>query len=219
MSESEAAWGGSVIALHPDDDPASSANLSRCITNLSNGGFRNPVAFLRWFLAGKREAVRLFKIRKDLGHDALNVLSSWYLKTKDVYRAGICSSEGIRAVEQAHNVGTALPHQVALAYAVRAQWAAYDANRPGNRERKEYVDTLARGILALEPHIRAEDTVQALRQLVRCYKQLGLAYYSLGETKIGRRYLIDALQRAEGEADTESQAKQLRSLIKQREAR
>ena len=198
------------MPLGDESTPGSSAKLSRCITNLGNAGLSKPFKFVVWYLTAKSEAARLYRVRAGLGHEALNVLASWFIRTGDADKAGIVTSLGIKRAETAYQKLEARPHDFALACSVRALWATMTEHRCRLSSTREYVDMLARRVVELVPAIRAEKTVQALRQLVRVRKHLGTSYEKLGDTQVAYSYYVEALALAEGDADTESQARQLR---------
>jgi len=214
MSESETAWSGGVVHLHPDDDPLSSANLSRCITNISNAGMKHPLLLLTWRVIAGKEARRLYERCDDLGYNELNVLSYWYVRTKRVSEAGRTSHLGILTAETARENGQILPHQLALAYAVRALWVVMGTTK-FSKEEEQYLLNLRFEALALEPEIYKEhDKLQALRQFVRVLRDLGKAELAVAHTFRAQELFNWALSLAEGEAKTESQARQLRALLR-----
>jgi hypothetical protein len=174
-------------------------------------GSRRLVTLMDWTLRAEYHAISLRQY-DDLDYNQLDVLSTWLVKTAEFFplrkRSAISYAQrGLRAIVPSD----AKPHQRALAWVTFARAAS--VNSMSNIDPRVVTNAI-RSALRYELAIRNEsDQPQSLRQFVRVLKNVGDIEMRIGDLVHAQEHLQAALDLAEGEADTKSQAEAIRQLL------
>ena len=201
---------------------AHSIMLSAYITIMAGG--QSAVKSLYYTLLALWHTFVLLRNWRKLSHNQLDVLIQFCLKFRS--RLPFVKSAQIlrvrywypqpdrfllhiakREVELADEKN-AKPHQRALAYMTYAE-TTYAVNY-----RRSVIEDYIEKALALEEEIsKEENRLFGLRQFVRVLRKAGELSKQMTYTTKGNLYLEQALQLAQGEADTADQAKRIQSLL------
>lgn len=167
-------------------------------------------------------ASKLRVVSAELNHNQLDVLTQFYL---DVYNhqiarylfflglyplreeLGSLIDREIRLATSALDQKRGKPHQLALAYMVKASFLR--RFHPEKASRVSFYVGLA---LGQEDAIRKEESLLALRQLTRIFRKAGELWIP-DDRQRAHEYLSRALELASGEARTSDQVQKIRAIL------
>jgi hypothetical protein len=194
--------------------------LSTYIGSLNQVRVHRLRHLLVWGLLAEYHALCLRLKEWQLDIDQLDVLSVWFIRTAPYVPgryivAHHFAAHAVLGAEAAFGKGRGiLPHQLALAHVTYARAAMLLHRKFPHDFHDDEVRLHIKQALELERRIRHErDQLHGLRQLVRILKGAGQLMLDLGCYEDSYALLKQALSLAEGEADTESQARIIRDLI------
>jgi len=153
-------------------------------------------------------AVLLFINKDKLNNLEIDVLLNFLLRVPIIPKH---TNSFVKLAQREMSIAVNRPyaHEKALGLITLAQTLASNNRNKYKFGIYQNIDTA----LKLEPEIRAENTIQSLRQLVRIFKSAGILFGKLGYCTEESMFLRRALSLAEGEANSPNEVEKISVLI------
>lgn len=153
----------------------------------------------------------------ELDHQSLTRLAFGRLERffKPVTDIGILTNLAVEGAQDAYAHGRAKPHELALACAARARWAALLGGSRPSKELRKHIRELTQVIIELERLVNVErDRSEGFRQYAQALRHLAIVHRELGEHQSSHWYIGQALSYALSHGAPNREVRQLKSLAR-----